>query len=403
MYNSYNEIVEFSNELIKSALNLSLRIYDYPYTASSDMNAHLRRLVGWEANHPHAALTQLQNLPTDTILCVQNIFGYYTVLFHFPKELGDQVLMLGSFLTETATPEFLTDVMRRCAMPQDMRDHLRLHYSTFPVVQENIAIDCVRKVLEKCGLDIKDYKIVHNPDESEQQTVNIAPEFQVSYARDMVKRMEESRKALLHSLRLGNQDQSIRLLHDFMQYNWLNPTMSQTVDRNRLMIFIGFCEISLADCGIHPTYRLMVVNYLQKQVMECTNAERLNTMPEFIVRCFCATVRRRRGMHLSVVVQRAVNYIHLNLSEDLSLLALAQVVERSPEYLSGRFHKETGMTVTQYVQHYRLEEAAWLLKNSEYPIQDIALQVGISDSCYFAKLFRKKYGVTAQQFRMTEQ
>ena len=63
------------------------------------------------------------------------------------------------------------------------------------------------------------------------------------------------------------------------------------------------------------------------------------------------------------------------------------------------FKKETGMTITEYLANLRCTEASRLLKESAYPIQEIAAYVGYLDNNYFVKVLKKKYGLTPSEYR----
>ena len=63
------------------------------------------------------------------------------------------------------------------------------------------------------------------------------------------------------------------------------------------------------------------------------------------------------------------------------------------------FRKETGQTVTEFVNERRMRTGAHLLRTTRLQVQTIAQHCGVSDVNYFSKLFKKQYGVTPKQFR----
>jgi AraC-like DNA-binding protein len=62
--------------------------------------------------------------------------------------------------------------------------------------------------------------------------------------------------------------------------------------------------------------------------------------------------------------------------------------------------KETGLTLGQYIQAKRLEQAQSLLKNNERSIAEIAELCGISDYNYFSRIFKKQFGITPRDYRL---
>lgn len=88
--------------------------------------------------------------------------------------------------------------------------------------------------------------------------------------------------------------------------------------------------------------------------------------------------------------------------QDISLSDLANELAVSKNYLIKRFKAEDGMTPIQYLTKFRLKRAAMLLAEHTLSIQDIADVVGIPDSNYFTKLFKKSFHMTPQQYRKSK-
>ena len=91
--------------------------------------------------------------------------------------------------------------------------------------------------------------------------------------------------------------------------------------------------------------------------------------------------------------------IESNLSSDLTLSELASTLNINASYLSTVFKKETGKTITAYVNEKRIELAQELLKTTNLQIQTIAQYCGIIDVHYFTRLFKKTTGLSPKQFR----
>lgn len=67
---------------------------------------------------------------------------------------------------------------------------------------------------------------------------------------------------------------------------------------------------------------------------------------------------------------------------------LAQIAGMSPTRYQLAFKKHYGTTPYEYLKELRLNQALFLLKNSDYSITEIAAKVGYHTSGYFAKLFK---------------
>ncbi|MFS0778214.1 response regulator [Neobacillus sp. 3P2-tot-E-2] len=99
------------------------------------------------------------------------------------------------------------------------------------------------------------------------------------------------------------------------------------------------------------------------------------------------------------VIKKLNKYIPENLSTDLSLNTLANLVYMNPSYLSTLYKQYTGKNISDYITELRVEKAKGLLQNSSFKIHEIAEEVGFSTSGYFTRFFKKHVGVTPQEYR----
>lgn len=98
-------------------------------------------------------------------------------------------------------------------------------------------------------------------------------------------------------------------------------------------------------------------------------------------------------------IKKIKKIIAENLSVEISREELAKRVYMSPDYLSKLFKKETGMSLSDYIINKRILLAQQLLSTTELNVVEIAQKAGFSYSSYFVRIFKKKTGITPQQFR----
>lgn len=96
-------------------------------------------------------------------------------------------------------------------------------------------------------------------------------------------------------------------------------------------------------------------------------------------------------------------YIDSNLSEEISRQSLANQFFLNQDYLARLFKKETGQSLSTYLQQQRMHEAQKLLLQSPVSVKDIAGQVGFNNSSYFTQIFRENMGMTPNEFRKWNQ
>jgi transcriptional regulator GlxA family with amidase domain len=74
----------------------------------------------------------------------------------------------------------------------------------------------------------------------------------------------------------------------------------------------------------------------------------------------------------------------------------AEIPERT---LKRRFKQATGLTLMDYVQNLRIEEAKRLLESSDQPVEEICFTAGYEDLSFFRRLFKRRTGVTPARYR----
>ncbi|MPM64006.1 HTH-type transcriptional activator RhaR [bioreactor metagenome] len=95
-------------------------------------------------------------------------------------------------------------------------------------------------------------------------------------------------------------------------------------------------------------------------------------------------------------------FIDANLSDTITIDALARQVGLSPYHFSRLFKNSTGMAPYKYVLHRRMAFAQACLRDDHSSIADISLACGFNDATQFTKQFRKICGQTPSQYRHIE-
>jgi len=113
----------------------------------------------------------------------------------------------------------------------------------------------------------------------------------------------------------------------------------------------------------------------------------------------CTTINDEEKSRASLVISKICEYIDANLSEDLSLVKLAQVHYFNSSYLSRLFKQECGINISEYIEQRRVLLAKQLLSDPEQKIRDISLKVGYEAAHSFTRFFKKATGMTPQEYR----
>ncbi len=99
------------------------------------------------------------------------------------------------------------------------------------------------------------------------------------------------------------------------------------------------------------------------------------------------------------LIDKVIRYMKANYAEDLKLEDLASMAFLSPSYFCTLFKNCVGMTVLEYIQKLRIDQACNLLRETEMKVSDIAGHVGYSDIKFFNQIFKRITGMTPSQYR----
>lgn len=98
-------------------------------------------------------------------------------------------------------------------------------------------------------------------------------------------------------------------------------------------------------------------------------------------------------------IQNVAAYIAEHASYDLSLEQLSKIACMGTTKLKQTFKLANGCTITQFIQHRRVEQAKYLLAHTDGSIAQIARNVGYTNPSRFAELFRKSTGILPGEYR----
>ena len=101
----------------------------------------------------------------------------------------------------------------------------------------------------------------------------------------------------------------------------------------------------------------------------------------------------------SGIILSAIQYFDAHFKEHTLLERFCREFHYSSQYMSRRFHLETGMTVLEYIQRVRVEKACEFIAGSDNSIQEIAAWVGYENVKYFNRVFQKLMHMSPGEYR----
>lgn len=145
-------------------------------------------------------------------------------------------------------------------------------------------------------------------------------------------------------------------------------------------------------------YRLS--DFYIQQADQCTAIDQISRLHSIMTIDYTKRMKAlKRDRILSKPIVKCIDYIYENLNTRITVVRLAEHVGLHPNYLSRLFSKETGISISMYVQKGKIDTAQNMLKYSDYSPAQIASILAFPTQSYFIEVFKKRVGMTPKKYQ----
>lgn len=96
-----------------------------------------------------------------------------------------------------------------------------------------------------------------------------------------------------------------------------------------------------------------------------------------------------------------MDYVKTNISRNIKISEIAAAFGYNEKYISHRFVEICGIPLKQYILKTKIEQANYLLTDTNKSITEIAKELGYSDSHNFSRTYKKVTGLSPSEYRNT--
>jgi signal transduction histidine kinase/DNA-binding response OmpR family regulator/ligand-binding sensor domain-containing protein len=101
-----------------------------------------------------------------------------------------------------------------------------------------------------------------------------------------------------------------------------------------------------------------------------------------------------------VLMRKLVDYIEKHMdNSNLTLDDVLDELKMSRWHLTTKIKALVGLTPNEFIRETRLSRAAKLIEEGEYNMTQITYMIGMTDSRYFSRSFKQKFGVTPTEYK----
>lgn len=124
---------------------------------------------------------------------------------------------------------------------------------------------------------------------------------------------------------------------------------------------------------------------------------------QLLSECVAAASNIASGKQFPDVVRLIKEYVQLHYSERITLEMLAERFAMDKYYLQKLFTQHASVSPNEYLISTRMQKAKELLCGTFTPVSEVAEMVGIDNTSYFIKQFKRREGVTPAKYRQLMQ
>jgi len=402
-----NEVdaVRYEAELVffrRLMSNMNIPTFCFKPDEPPEVDRGLRRILG--LSESSAGREVLEHLREMTIFTAVDGFNcsYSTLLL---PESGE-VLLIGPYLrTEMTDPHIIT-LLQRHHLPEILLFSLRQYYATITYVENEKLIQFALATLGEIlwgGSDSFTVEYMESADSLQMSAHALETVDGLAEAVDiqLLEARYDAERRLMYAVAHGQVHQA-QLMISHAHESILEHRVPDTVRslRNYGIVLNTLLRKAAEQGSVHPVHIDRLSSLMARRLEALHTTTELLQFFSTMVHKYCLLVKNHSMQSYSQLVQHVILRIETNPDADLSLKAHAEYLNVNASYLSTLFKKETGVTLTEFVNRSRIDQAIFLLNTTDLQIQSVAQNCGIPDVNYFTKLFKRMIGKTPKEYRM---
>ncbi|PEE40775.1 helix-turn-helix domain-containing protein [Bacillus pseudomycoides] len=209
-------------------------------------------------------------------------------------------------------------------------------------------------------------------------------------------------KKIFACIKEGKKDdliQNLKGLPESGNPGVLSKTSHLRSQKNSAIAAITLATRAAVDGGLFPEIAYTLSDLLIQNLEEIKESKAIIPFLENALLEFSERVKNGKMQKYSKPINACQNYIFTHLYEDITLPHLAKIAALNSSYLSFLFKKEVGISLGEYIQRAKIDEAKSLMTYTRHSLSEISTLLNFHDQSHFTKVFKKHTGVSPKQFK----
>lgn len=384
-----------------SSINISYHFADSGNTTMADLDLGLRNTLLKKI--PMETTSSLQEYVPDSLYHFTDFYNCCYTFFQLPDK---RFLYIGPYLLKDILETDIQQLMSVCNIPESLFPQLRDYYHSLTLITDRTPFFAMLSQVFSVICSIKTPNVIsfnlqtlESREEYLRKHEFVIPEDPV-LSMNLLEKRYHSEDELLAAVSQGNTSAALKMLSSMNTLRFTSRSNDVLRDtKNRLISFNTLLRRTAYTAGVHPFYIDVISGNYSRLIENANTVQEAEDITFYMLQSYCELVKKRSTALYSEPVRQILVTIDASIAGDLSLKRFANELFLNTSYLSSLFKKETGMTLTDYVNQNRINTAKRLLKSTTLSIQAVAASVGIPDIHYFTRLFRRETGLSPREYR----
>ena len=167
-----------------------------------------------------------------------------------------------------------------------------------------------------------------------------------------------------------------------------------------LTVFTSLVCRAAMEGGLSPEIAYPLGDSYIQTIENSRDSGELNALAHAMYHDFIYRVHYlKSNPNYSHAIQKCCDYIELSLDRKIRVADLAALAGYTEYYLTEKFRKETGQSVSSYIRDARISRAKVLLRTTDLSVEEIAARLAFGTTSYFIQSFRSVTGLTPARYR----
>ena len=335
--------------------------------------------------------------------------NYISAKLYNEEKIFIGTIMVGPFLLEKPSDSMIHDVLFENQLPISLKHSITQYYLSLPLISKYKA-DMIAEFLGYHTANIyqlSTYKPIIGKaavlDKKNSDIFSIPHHGHSEISVETIEKTYESQNELMKAVEHGDISKAEKLMKEDISFDSKIPDRIPNdplrSEKNLAFTYNTVLRIAGERGGLHPQYIHSISEKYAIQIEKTASIQQLADLRIVMLREYCEAVRKYSLKDYSYLIRKAIEYIRFHLEQELNLDTISEAIHSSTYELSRKFKKETGQSLTDYINKLRIKEALYMMENHNLSITDIAYMTGFNDVNYFTKVFKKYNKMTPSSYR----